>query len=162
MGGDLRLVDQAAALISRSRMSRSDTMRASASARSCAIRGLLHLFAAGDLRLLRLGVAQRTLAGELGALHRAPHLDVAFLIEARGFAFAVDFERLLFGFEVAAADQDHGFLFDVVAQLATRLDVLDELGQAFGIETVRRIEEFKIGLVEIGDRDGFKFEAVLL
>ena len=31
-------------------------------------------------------------------------------------------------------------------------DVLDQLGQALGVEAVRRIEEFEVGLVEIGDR----------
>ena len=123
---------------------------------------LLDLLAGGDLRLLGLGVAQRTLAGEFGALHRAPDLDVALLIEPRGFAFAIDLQRLLLGFEIAAADEDHRFLLDVVAQLAPRFDVLDQLGQAFGVEAVRRIEELQIGLVEIGDRHRFEFEAVLL
>ena len=123
---------------------------------------LFDLFPAGDLGLFRLGVAQRAFAGELGALHGAPHFDVALLIEAGSLAFAIDFERLLLGFKVAAADQDHRFLLDVVAQLAPRLDVLDQLGQAFGVEAVRRIEEFEIGLVEIGDRHGFELEPVLL
>ena len=124
--------------------------------------GLFDFLAGGDLRLLGLGVAQRTLAGEFGALHRAPHLDVAFLIEPRGLAFAVDFERLLLGFEIAAADEDHQFLLDVVAQLAPGFDVLDQLGQAFGVEAVRRIEEFEVGLIEIGDGDRFELQAVLL
>ena len=137
-------------------------MRASAKRTLVRDAGLFDLLAAGDLRLLGLGVAQRPLAGEFGALHRAPHFDVAFLIEARGLALAIDFQRLLLGFEIAAADEDHQFLLDVVAQLAARFDVLDQLGQAFGVEAVRRIEEFEVGLVEIGDRDRFKFEAVLL
>ena len=54
------------------------------------------------------------------------------------------------------------FLLDVVAQLAPRLDVLDELGQAFGVEAVRRIEEFEIGLIEVGDGHRFELEPVLL
>ena len=120
-----------------------------------------NFLAAGDLRLLGLGVAQRPLAGEFGALYRAPHFDVAFLIEARGLAFAVDIQRLLLGFEIAAADQDHRFLLDVVAQLAAGFDVLDQLGQAFRVEAIRRIEEFEVSLIEIGDRDRFKLEAVL-
>ena len=53
------------------------------------------------------------------------------------------------------------FLFDVVAQLALGLDVLDQLGQAFRVEAVRRVEEFEIGLIEIGDRDQFQLKAVL-
>ena len=123
---------------------------------------LLDLLAGGDLRLLGFGVAQRALAGELRALDRATHLDVAFLIKARGFAFTVDLQGLLLGLEIAAADQDHRVLLDVVAQLAPRFDVLDQFGQALGIEAVRRIEKLEIGLVEIGDRHRFELEAVLL
>ena len=122
---------------------------------------LLDLLARGDLRLLGLGVAQRALAREFGALHGAAHFDVALLVQPRGLAFALDVERLPLGFEVAGADQDHRFLLDVVAQLAPRLDLLDQLGQAFGVEAVRRVEVFEVGLVEIGDRDGLELKAVL-
>ena len=124
--------------------------------------GLLHLLATGELRLFSLGVAQRALARQLGALHRAPHFDVAFLVEARGLALAIDFKRLFLCFEVAGADQDHRILLDVVAHLAAGFDVLDQFGQALGVEPVRRIEKLEVGLIEIGDRDGFEFEAVLL
>ena len=122
---------------------------------------LLDLLARGDLRLLGLGVAQRALARELGALHGAADFDVALLVQPRGLALALDVERLPLGFEVAGADQDHRFLLDVVAQLAPRLDLLDQLRQAFGVEAVRRVEVFEVGLVEVGDRDGLKLEAVL-
>ena len=97
---------------------------------------LLDLLAAGDLGLFGLGVAQRTLAGEFGALYRASDLDVAFLVEPRGLALAIDLECLLLGFEIASANEDHRILLDVVAQLAPRFDVLDQLGQAFGVEAV--------------------------
>ena len=160
--GDLRLVDLAAALD----LALADVaLGGDARLRQGALvgdAGFFHFLAAGDLRLLGLGVAQRPLAGEFGALYRAPHFDIALLIEARGLAFAVDFQRLLLGFEIAAADEDHQFLLDVVAQLAAGFDVLDELGQALGVEAVRRIEEFEVGLVEIGDRDRFKLQAVPL
>ena len=53
------------------------------------------------------------------------------------------------------------FLLDVVAQLAALLDVLDQPRQAFRVQAVRRVEEMKVGMVEIGDRDGFELEAVL-
>ena len=122
---------------------------------------LLDRFPGGDLRLLGLGLAQRALPRHFGALHGAPHLDVALLFEPRGLAVALDVERLALGFEVAGADPDHRILLDVVAQLAAVLDVLHQLGQAFGVEAVRRIEVFEVGLVEVGDRDGFQFEAVL-
>ena len=140
--------------ISRWRTSRSEAMRASLIARSLAMRDFLDLLARRDLRLLGLGVAQRALARELGALHGAAHFDVALLVQPRGLALALDIERLPLGFEVAGADQDHRFLLDVVAQLAPGLDLLDQLGQAFGVEAVRRVEVFEVGLVEIGDRDG--------
>ena len=96
------------------------------------------VLARGDLRLLGLGLAQGPLARDFGALHGAAHLDVALLLEARGLAFALDIERLPLGLEIAGADQDHRFLLDVVAQLAPGLDVLDQAGQAFGVEAVRR------------------------
>ena len=147
--------------ISRWRTSRSEAMRASLIARSLRDARLLDLLARGDLGLLGLGVAQRALARELGALHGAAHLDVALLLEPRGLALALDVERLLLGLEVARADLDHRILLDVVAQLAPRLDLLDQLGQAFGVEAVRRVEVFEVGLVEVGDRDGFELEAVL-
>ncbi len=122
---------------------------------------LLDRLARGDLRLLGLGLAQRALARHFGALQRAAHLDVALLFQPRGLAFALDVERLPLGFEIAGADLDHRVLLDVVAQLAPGLDVLHQPGQAFGVEAVRRVEEFQVGLVEIGDRDRFQFEAVL-
>ncbi len=122
---------------------------------------LLDLLARRELSLLGLGVAHRPLARELGALHCAAHFHVALLIEPRGLAFTFDIERLPLGFEVAGADQDHRFLLDVVAQLAARLDFLDQLRQAFGIEAVRRVEVFKVGLVEVGNGDELQLQAVL-
>ena len=85
---------------------------------------LLDRFARGDLRLLGFGLAQRALARDLRALLGATHLDVALLLEAGGFALALDIERLPFGFEIAGADPDHRILFDVVAQFAPGLDIL--------------------------------------
>ena len=41
------------------------------------------------------------------------------------------------------------------------LDGRDELGQAFRIEAVRRIEVFEPGLVDVEDRHRFEFKAVL-
>ena len=123
--------------------------------------GLLDLLARGDLGTLGLRVAQGSLARQLGALDGAADLDVALLIEARRFALALDVERLLLGLEVACADADHRVLLDVVAQLAAVLDLADQLGQAFGVEAVRRVEELQIGLVEIGQRHGLELQAVL-
>ena len=123
--------------------------------------GLLDRLARGNLRLLGLGLAQRTFARDFRALKRAAHLDVALLVEAGGLALALDFQRLALGFEVASADLDHRILFDVVAQLALGLDVFHQAGQALGVEPVRRIEIFQVGLVEIGDGDELQFEPVL-
>ena len=52
-------------------------------------------------------------------------------------------------------------LFDVVAQLALGLDVLHQAGQALGVEPVRRIEVFEVGLIEIGDGDRLQLKPVL-
>ena len=75
------------------------------------------------------------------------HLDVALLVEAGGLALALDVERLLLGFEVAGADVDHRVLLDVVPELAPFLDLLDQRGQAFGVEAVGGVEE-------LADRSG--------
>ena len=122
---------------------------------------LLDGLAGGNLRLFGLGLAQRALARHLGALQRPAHLDVAFLFEAGGLALALDLQRLTLGFEVAGADLDHRILFDVVAQLALGLDVLHQAGQALGVEPVRRIEIFEVGLIEIGDGDRLQLKPVL-
>ena len=123
--------------------------------------GFFDRLARGNLRLLRFGLAKRALARDLGALHRAPDLDIALLVEPRRFAVALDFQRLPLRLEIAGADLDHRFLFDVIAQFAPGLDVLHQVGQALGVETIGGIEEFEIGLVEVGDRDQLELEPVL-
>ena len=123
--------------------------------------GLFDGLARGNLRLFGFGLAQCAFARHLGALQGAANLDVALLIQPRGLALALDLERLPLGFEVAGADLDHRILFDVVAQFALGLDVFHQLGQALRIEAVRRVEEFEVGLVEVGDRHKFQLEAVL-
>ena len=121
---------------------------------------LFDVFTRGDLGALGLGLALGTLARQFGALLGAAELDVALLLEAGFLALALDIQRLLFGLEVAGADPDHRVLLDVVAQLAAVLDVLDQAGQALGIEAVGRIEEFKLGLVDILDGDRFQLQSV--
>ena len=122
---------------------------------------LLDGLARGELGLFGLGFAQRTFARDFGALQGAAHLDVAFLFEAGGLALALDIQRLPLGVEIAGADLDHRVLLDIVAQLAFGFDVLHQPGQAFGVEPVRRVEIFEVGLVEVGDRHRFQLEAVL-
>ena len=121
---------------------------------------LLGLLAGEDLGLLGLGLALRPLPGEIGALRRTPHLDVALLLQPRGLALAVDLERLLLRFEVSGPDADHRVLLDVVARLAAGLDLLDEPGQTLGVEPVGRVEVLQVGLVELGDGDRFELETV--
>ena len=87
--------------------------------------GFLDLLARGELGLLGLGVAYCPFAREFGSLHGAAHLDIALLVQPRGLAFALDVEGLALRFKVSGADQDHQFLFNVVAQLPARLDFLD-------------------------------------
>ena len=122
--------------------------------------GALDRLAGGDLGALGLGLALGALARELGALLGAAELDLALLLEPGLLAGALDGERLLLGLEVARADRDHRALLDVVAQRAALLDVLDERGQAFGVEAVGGVEEFEAGLVDVDDGDGFELEAV--
>ena len=124
-------------------------MRASAMPRSLAMRAFSIASRAAICACSASVSRSRALARQLGALQGAAELDVAFLLEAGVLALALDVERLLLGFEVAGADLDHRVLLDVVAQLAPVLDLLDERGQAFGVEPVRRIEEFEVGLVEV-------------
>jgi hypothetical protein len=122
---------------------------------------LLDGFAGRDLDLFGFSLTQRPLACDFGALQGAAHLDVTLLVEAGGLALAFDIECLPFGFEVPGADPDHRILLDVVAQFASGFDLLHQAGQAFGVEAIRGIEVFEVGLVEVGDGDGFEFEAVL-
>ena len=123
--------------------------------------GLLDGFTSGNLRLFGLGLAQRALARYLRALQGATHLDIALLLEPGGLALALDLERLPLGLEVARADLDHRILLDVVAQFPPCLDILHKASQTFCVEAVGRIEIFKVGLVEIGDRDRFELKPVL-
>ena len=121
---------------------------------------LLGLLAGEDLGLLGLGLALRALTGEVGALRRAPDLDVALLLQPRGLALALDLQGLLLRLQVAGADPHHRVLLDVVARLAARLDLLDEPGQALRVEAVGGVEVFEVGLVELGDRHRFELQAV--
>ena len=121
----------------------------------------LDRLARGDHRLLRLGLAQSPFARDFRALQRAAHLDVALLLQPRRLALALDLQRLPLGFEVARADLDHRVLLDVVAQFALGFDVLHQPRQTLGVEAVGGVEELQVGLVEVGDRDRFQFQAVL-
>ena len=136
-------------------------MRVSATARSCAILRLLGRLVGGDLRLLRLLVAQRPLARQLGALDGAADLHLALLLQPRIFALAVDLQHAALGFEVLVADLDHRLLLDLVAHLAARLDRLGQLRQALGVEGVRRVEMLQAGLVDVDEGDVLQLEAVI-
>ena len=122
---------------------------------------LFDRFTRRNLRLLGFGLAQSAFAGDLGTLHRASHLDVALLSQAGRFAVALDVQRLSLGLQIARADLDHRILFDVVAQLPAVLDVLHQPSETLGVEPVRGIEEFEVRLIEVGDCDRLKLEAVL-
>ena len=123
--------------------------------------GLFHLLARDVLGLLGLGLALGALPGDFGALGGALGFDLALLFEPGGLALAFDVERLLFGLQIARTDLDHRLLFDVVALLALGFDVLDQPGQTFGVELIGRVEEFKVGLVDVGDGEGFELQTVL-
>ena len=121
----------------------------------------LDLLAGGNLGLLGLGFLLGAFAHQICALGGPAGFDFALLFEASGLALALDLEDLLFGFQVAASDPHHGVLLDVVAEFAPRFDFVDQLGQALGVEPVGRVEELEIGLVQLGDGDGFELETVL-
>ncbi len=123
---------------------------------------LLDRLTRGDLRRLCLGVTAGAFPRELGALLGAAEFDLALLIEPRALALALDVERLLLGLEVTGADLNHRVLLDVVAFLALVLDAADQRGQAFGVEAVRRVEEFEAGLVDVEDGDAFQLQPVLV
>ena len=123
--------------------------------------GALDRFPGDELRPFGLGVALSPLAGEFGPLLGAAEFDFPFLLQPCVFAFSFDVESLALRLEVASADLDDRVLFDVVAQFAARLDRLDQLGEALGVEAVRRIEEFEARLIEIEKRDRFELETVL-
>ena len=78
----------------------------------------LDSFAGGNLGGFSLGLALGTFLRQQRALLRPAELDVALLLEPGLFARAIDFQRLLLGFQVARADLDRRVLLDVVAQLA--------------------------------------------
>ena len=115
----------------------------------------------GDLRAFGLLLALGALGRHLGALAGARDLDLALLGQARVFALAVDLERQLLGLEVLVADRDQRVLLDVVALLLALLDLLGQPRQALGVEGVARVEELHAGLVELRQRRGFEFQAVL-
>ena len=86
--------------ISRFWISSSLTMRVSASDALLGDPRLLGRLGGGDLGLLGLLLAERPLAGELGALDGAADLDLALLLEAGIFALALDLEHAPLGFEI--------------------------------------------------------------
>ena len=106
--------------------------------------------------------AIRTFAGEVRSLLRPAEFDLALLFQARLLAFFLDYERLLLRLQVAFADADHRVLLDVVAQLAALLDRFHDFGQAGGVEGIGGIEEFDGCLVDVGYRDAFQFQTVLV
>ena len=117
-------------------------------------------FASKDLGGLGLRLAFGALLCQQRALLRPAEFDVAFLLEPGLFARPLDLERLLLGFQVARADLDGCVLLDVVAQLAPILDVLDEDGEALGVEPVGGIEELQARLIDVEDGDELEFEPV--
>src|SRR5215831_2992142 len=122
---------------------------------------LLDRLAGGDLGLFGFCFAKCALARNLRALQRPAHLDVTLLLKAGSLALAFDLECLPLGLQIPRADLDHRILFYVVAQLAPGFDVFHQPGQALRVKAVGWVEIIEVGLVEIGDGDGFQLEPVL-
>ena len=83
------------------------------------------------------------------------------LLQTRVFAFTVDTEGQLLGFEVLFADRNHRVLFDVIALLLTGLDLFGQAGQTFGVEGVGGVEHLHVRLVQAGQRSGFQLQTVV-
>ena len=135
-------------------------MRASVIARSCASRAFSTSSRDGELRLLRLLLAQRPVLGELDALRGAADLDVVLLLEPRVFGLPLDIEdlRCASRFWVRISIRVR---CSISLRILRRVSIdLGELGQALGVEGVGLIEEFEAGLVEVDDRDALELEAV--
>ena len=121
----------------------------------------VHRLPRPDLGALGLLLLLGALAGHVGPLGGALHLELALLGQARVLQLAVDVESLALGLEVLVTHLDHGVLLDVVADLLAALDLLREPGETLGVERVRRIEELHARLIELGQRDGLQLEAIL-
>ena len=87
--------------------------------------------------------------------------QLALLFQLSVFFVALDLQRTALGLKVLGADLDLGVLFDIVAQLLAQFDLLGQPRQALGVEGVGWIEMLHRGLVEAGQRDSLKLEAVL-
>ncbi|MYG53084.1 MAG: hypothetical protein F4204_12265, partial [Rhodospirillaceae bacterium] len=91
---------------------------------------LLDLFLGPDVGLLRLAPALGLFAGDLGLAFRAPHGDVALLLEPQILGLAGNAEILLLRLQILLPDPDRGILFDIVAVLAPGFDLLGQTGEA--------------------------------
>src|SRR5690554_702736 len=114
-----------------------------------------------DRKSTRLNSSHVRISYAVFCLKKKTHLYVSSLLQARGLALALALQGLLLDLQVATAELDPRVLLDVVAQLAAGLDVLDQAGETFGVEAVRGVEVFEVGLVEIGDGDRLELETVL-
>ena len=102
------------------------------------------------------------LLGNAGFLFGAAQGDFALLVQLRIFFFAQDLQAAAFGFQIFAADGQIGVLLDVVAFFAAYFNGFSQTGQAFRVEGVLRVEEFKCRLVQAGQRHGFQLQAVFI
>ncbi len=83
------------------------------------------------------------------------------MTQARVFAFAIDVQAGFFRFEILITNLDQGVLLDVVADFLALFDLFREPRQTFSVDGVGRIEILHVGLVKIGERHGFKLQAIL-
>ena len=149
-----------AVAISRRRISTSDAIRASAMARSLAMRARSMVSRAVICaHSAWVSRSARSCASSARCWARRNSTSRSCSSRASSLARSIS-SALLLGFQVARADLDRRVLLDVVAQLAPVLDVLDEDGEALGVEPVGGIEELEARLVDVEDGDGFELETV--
>jgi hypothetical protein len=103
------------------------------------------IFASASARLASASLSAAALLGEFGVFFQAQYL-----------------QRFLRRVEVLLGDGDFGVAYRLVALLAFGLDDLRQRRQAFGVKGIVGVEELGVGLVELGERGAFQFEAVEL
>ena len=83
-----------------------------------------------------------------------------FLLQPCIFAITQNLQFGAFGLQIFGFDCEVSFLFYVVANFAARLDGLGQLGQTLSVKSILRVKVFEGSLVQSGQRNRLKFQAV--
>ena len=113
-----------------------------------------------DLGLLRLTFALRRNAGNLRCLLRLAGRNLLLLLQGGEGLIFLDGQLELGCFVIFLGNRNRRILLDLVALAGTLLCLLRQLGQALGIEGVLGIEKLYRRLVEAGQTDRLKLQAI--